>query len=287
MLRVIQRLFGFSSAPTLIAPPGETTIVYVRVRAREDSANDASVHSVGTVSHCDAVGTDCHAKAIYPNRLQPRPPQTLLAIAAESAAASDSEELSIAACNPQSRKRLRTHTPQTLVERERGELESEPISRLRVFSRKWLAALHRAEIVTVGQLAHCDPSILAAKLPQIAGPVDGVSQSTAAMAFKIARVQRLIRFSSRFSDMTVAEANLLFAVHRRSKNRLSQDSVAMLCRDLQRFGLSSRGQKMTKRINVPDFRRVRSWIEQARQSVAACLPTQTAQTAPDTISLGS
>ena len=84
------------------------------------------------------------------------------------------------------------------------------------------------------------------------------------------RKLRLRRFARRFAEMTPLEARLLFAVHRRTVRGLAKESSAGLQRDLHRFILSSRGQRISRGQPAPSIQKVRSWVETARQHTSVC-----------------
>ncbi len=85
-------------------------------------------------------------------------------------------------------------------------------------------------------------------------------------------IARAKRFSKVFSDMSPNEARLLFAIHRRRLRKLAQESPAMLQRDLHRFVLSSRGQRLSRNRPAPSVARVRVWVVEASQKVAVSPP---------------
>lgn len=75
---------------------------------------------------------------------------------------------------------------------------------------------------------------------------------------------REVRFSRLFSDMTSTEARVLFNIHRRTIRALAAESPAALLRDMRRFALSSRGQRILANDEMPDISLVRSWVNQAK-----------------------
>jgi len=76
---------------------------------------------------------------------------------------------------------------------------------------------------------------------------------------------RILRFMRRFNRMSPIEARLLFAVHRRTVRGLASESPVGLQRDLQRFILSSRGQRISRGQPAPNVTKVKAWVEAARQ----------------------
>jgi hypothetical protein len=75
---------------------------------------------------------------------------------------------------------------------------------------------------------------------------------------------REVRFSRLFTDMTSTEARVLFNIHRRTIRALAAESPAALLRDMRRFAVSSRGQRILSGAEVPDISLVRSWVNQAK-----------------------
>jgi len=75
---------------------------------------------------------------------------------------------------------------------------------------------------------------------------------------------RILRFMRRFKEMSLTEARLLFAVHRRTVRGLASESPVALQRDLHRFILSSRGQRISRGEPEPSVIKVKSWVEAAR-----------------------
>lgn len=78
------------------------------------------------------------------------------------------------------------------------------------------------------------------------------------------RRRRIARFTRRFSDMAHFEARLLFAIHRRTIKALAAESPAALQRDLQRFSLSTHGQRILRHRPLPTIAKVRAWVAAAR-----------------------
>ena len=78
---------------------------------------------------------------------------------------------------------------------------------------------------------------------------------------------RVRRFTRRFTDMAPREARLLFAVYRRTVKSLAIESPAVLQRDLHRFVLSSRGQRISRGQAAPSIARVRTWVIESREMI--------------------
>lgn len=79
------------------------------------------------------------------------------------------------------------------------------------------------------------------------------------------RRQRVLQFTRQFGEMTSTEARLLFAIHRRTVRGLAKESPVALQRDLHRFILSTRGQRISCGKPAPSLPQIRNWIETARQ----------------------
>ncbi len=84
------------------------------------------------------------------------------------------------------------------------------------------------------------------------------------------RRQRVLQFARQFREMTSTEARLLFAIHRRTVRGLAKESPVALRRDLHRFILSTRGQRISCGQPAPSLPQIRTWIETARQHDCCC-----------------
>jgi hypothetical protein len=87
------------------------------------------------------------------------------------------------------------------------------------------------------------------------------------------RRRRILRFAKKFQDMKPQEARLLFAVHRRTVASLARENSAQLQRDLQRFVLSTRGQRINSQRAAPTLTKVRTWVRQAQGYARVSVPT--------------
>ena len=96
----------------------------------------------------------------------------------------------------------------------------------------------------------------------IASPPKDPSSATSTRSKK--RKTRTLRFRRRFDEMSTTEARLLFAVHRRTVRGLASESPVALQRDLHRFILSTRGQRISRGQTAPSVTKIKSWIEAAR-----------------------
>ncbi len=76
---------------------------------------------------------------------------------------------------------------------------------------------------------------------------------------------RLQRFAKRFTQMSVRDARLLWAVHRSSLRAIAADNAGQLHRDVERFLLSSRGQRSFSGKTAPTIEKIRRWVREARQ----------------------
>ncbi len=84
------------------------------------------------------------------------------------------------------------------------------------------------------------------------------------------RRQRVLQFTRQFGEMTSTDARLLFAIHRRTIRGLANESPVALQRDLRRFILSTRGQRISCGKPVPSLPQVRNWIATARHHASVC-----------------
>jgi len=96
----------------------------------------------------------------------------------------------------------------------------------------------------------------------IASPPKDPNSASSIRAKK--RKIRILRFMRRFKEMSLTEARLLFAVHRRTIRGLASESPVALQRDLHRFILSSRGQRISLGEPEPSVTKVKFWVEAAR-----------------------
>ncbi len=147
----------------------------------------------------------------------------------------------------------------------RERLLSMRLSHLRLLGPRRRERLEAAGIVTAGDL-------LMADLPEIRRRMGADERKTRWLA----RHRRAIRLAAAVPGMMPRDALLLTHVHRRSLNGLAAESPAALHRDLERFALSSDGQRLLRGRPVPSVRRVRSWIRAsaAVAGVAATTPTR-------------
>ncbi|QDS92589.1 hypothetical protein FF011L_13360 [Roseimaritima multifibrata] len=79
------------------------------------------------------------------------------------------------------------------------------------------------------------------------------------------RFQLAIRMASAIDGMRPWHALMLFAIHRRSPNKLAAESSGALHRDLTRFSWSTRGQKLLAGRRLPSLLLVEGWIAAARE----------------------
>ncbi len=83
-------------------------------------------------------------------------------------------------------------------------------------------------------------------------------------AARMKRLQHAVRMAHTIEGMRPWHALLLFAIHRRSPNKLASESAGTLYRDIKRFAWSSRGQRLLSGRAQPTAEQVQSWIESAR-----------------------
>lgn len=127
--------------------------------------------------------------------------------------------------------------------------------------------LEKAGVVSAGDLMTADVESLSRRMG---------APETAVRTLK--RYRRAIRLAASISGMMPNDAMLLFCIHRRSLQALSLESAAALHRDLQRFALSTRGQRQLRGRRVPSVKRLRRWISSSRTTVAKSLADRPAST---------
>ena len=154
----------------------------------------------------------------------------------------------------------------TLSHRER--LLSMRLSHLKLLGPSSRERLEAVGIVTAGDLLMCDPAETAERL--------GASERAAR---NLARHRRGIRFAAAVPGLMPRDAMLLIRVHRRSTRGLASESATVLHRDLERFALSSQGQRLLRGRPVPSVRRIRGWID-ACARLSTPMLDHTSQTAP-------
>jgi hypothetical protein len=96
----------------------------------------------------------------------------------------------------------------------------------------------------------------------VALPSDGLLPRISVARMK--RLQHAVRMAHTIDDMRPWHALLLFAIHRRSPNKLAGESAGTLYRDIKRFAWSSRGQRLLSGRAQPTAEQVQGWIESAR-----------------------
>ena len=131
----------------------------------------------------------------------------------------------------------------------RAWLLSMKIEHTRICGTARCEALQKAGVLTAGDLATCDPARLAVRV--------GGNVKAAAI---LKRYRRAIRFAASVPGMMPLDAMLLINIHRRSLRGLAIESPAALYRDLQRFALSTKGQRVLKGRQLPSVRRLKKWI---------------------------
>lgn len=109
--------------------------------------------------------------------------------------------------------------------------------------------LERIGVVTAGDLLASEPMAVAKQL--------GVGPRAEPT---LRRYRQSIKLAASVRGLMPREAMLLIAIHRRTVGALSLETAAMLHRDLERYALSSRGQKQLRGQRPPSLRRVRRWL---------------------------
>ena len=131
----------------------------------------------------------------------------------------------------------------------RAWLLSMRIEHIRICGPARCDALRKAGVLTAGDLATCDPAGLAVRLG-----------GTVKAAAVLKRYRRAVRFAASVPGMMPLDAMLLINIHRRSLRGLAIESPAALYRDLQRFAISTKGQRVLKGRQIPSLRRLKKWI---------------------------
>ena len=152
----------------------------------------------------------------------------------------------------------------------RERLLSMRLARLRLFGPRRRERLEAAGIFTAGDLLMVDLTEIRRRM----GTNDRKTRW-------LARHRRAIRLAAAVPGMMPRDALLLTHVHRRSLNGLAAESPAALHRDLERFALSSDGQRLLRGRPVPNVRRVRGWIR------ASAAVTGTGVTTPTRLERGN
>lgn len=131
----------------------------------------------------------------------------------------------------------------------RAWLLSMRLDHLRICSPVRCERLAEIGILTAGDLVTAD--------------LARVSQTTGdeMLARRLKRTIRAIQLAAGVPGMMPRDAMLLICVHRRSIRSLASESPAVLHRDLQRFALSTKGQRAMKGRRLPSLKRVRRWVE--------------------------
>ncbi|KLU06415.1 hypothetical protein RISK_001626 [Rhodopirellula islandica] len=157
--------------------------------------------------------------------------------------------------------------PSRLRSSHRERIFAMRIEHLQICNEKRCRLLAKVGVVTAGDLACCNPDLISRqyKSPQRA-------------LRSIKRLRAAVRLAVAIDGMMPRDALILVAIHRRSVASLARESAAVLHRDLERFSLSSRGQRLVGHRGVPSLRRVKSWVGQCEQLVAHWIQTHPAET---------
>ena len=106
-----------------------------------------------------------------------------------------------------------------------------------------------AGVFTAGDLAVADPIELAVKMGL---PIKASNT--------LKRYRRAIRFATEIAGLMPRDALLLTGIHRASARAIALDSPQAILRDLERFVLSSRGQRLLGNRRLPSMRRIKAWV---------------------------
>lgn len=139
--------------------------------------------------------------------------------------------------------------------RQRERILASELTALKLCSRSRCEALRKAGVTTAGDLLAADPATVARDL-----------EAGRKAAQTLRRYRRAIRLAVSVPEMTPRDALLLMSVHRRSVTRLAAESPAALHRDLQRYALSSPGQRQLRGRELPSLDRVRGWVDACSQA---------------------
>ena len=114
------------------------------------------------------------------------------------------------------------------------------------------ARLASAGIRTVGDLAYCTPAEVAKQL--------GLSSRS---VIRLRRYRRTVRLAASVPMLSVRDAKLLVAIHRRSFRTIAGESATALYQDLRRYADSTEGRRQMRGQRLPSLKRVRRWIDQS------------------------
>ncbi len=130
----------------------------------------------------------------------------------------------------------------------------------------------KAKIISVGDLASCDPIKVAQKI--------GAPQKAVAT---IKRYRRCIHLAASVAGLMPRDADLLIQVHRGSVRSIAQESPAVLHRDLLRYAESTVGRRFVGSRRLPSLRKVKSWVATCQNQVAknAVAAGETTQSSPE------
>jgi Domain of unknown function (DUF4332) len=154
--------------------------------------------------------------------------------------------------------RLRESFPRDALPPSKGDhrawLLSMRLDHLRIFTPVRCERLTEIGIVTAGDLVTADLARL------------GRTLGDQTLPRRLKRTVRAILLAAAVPGMMPRDAMLLMCVHRPSVRSLASESPAILHRDLQRFALSTKGQRATKGRRLPSVKRIRRWVETRSQS---------------------
>lgn len=160
-----------------------------------------------------------------------------------------------------------THRPSRVRSSHRERIFAMRIEHLQICNEKRCRLLAKVGVVTAGDLACCNPDQISRQY-----------KSPGRALRSIKRLRAAVRLAVAIDGMMPRDALILVAIHRRSVASLARESAAVLHRDLERFSLSSRGQRLVGHRGVPSLRRVKSWVGQCEQLVAHWIQNHPAET---------
>ena len=144
----------------------------------------------------------------------------------------------------------------TACPNHRERVMSMRLEHTKLCGRRRCERLSKLGIVTAGDLVY-------ASLDKAASNFNATHR-----ALQVLKQYRLaVRLAANVPGMLPCDAMLLISIHRRSANRLANESAGSLHRDLERFAESTQGQIQLRGRRVPSARRLRRWIDQCQLRV--------------------
>ena len=134
----------------------------------------------------------------------------------------------------------------------RERLLSMHLEHTRMCSNTRLSMMRSCGLLTCGDLMTCDLKSIEKQDP------------TGRTLRVVRRYRSAVRFACDIDGLMPRDALLLMNIHRRSLHTLAQETPNQLHRDIVRFSLSTKGQKIFAGRRVPSVRRVKGWIQACR-----------------------